>query len=74
MTEKAKRDDSGLADEMLQQLLVGIPLLRMMGLVRSEESTKDDAEKDGREVDGICLCQTSRQTLEVWLCRWLQVH
>ncbi|KAK2163136.1 hypothetical protein NP493_1479g00033 [Ridgeia piscesae] len=50
VTEKAKRDDSGLADEMLQQLLVGIPLLRMMGLVRSEESTKDDAEKDGREV------------------------
>ena len=46
MAEKAKREDSGLADEMLQQLLVGIPLLRMMGLVRSEESTKDDTERD----------------------------
>ena len=51
MAEKAKREDSGMADEMLQQLLVGIPLLRMMGLVRSEESTRDDAEN---EVGGAC--------------------
>ncbi|KAI0207867.1 hypothetical protein LSAT2_007472, partial [Lamellibrachia satsuma] len=48
--EKAKEEHSGEADDLLQQLLVGMPMIRMMSLVLSSQSSaKNGGSDDGEE-------------------------